>query len=154
MKQLALILGLLSFNALCAMEQEDKISLSEPYYEQRSKQFIIKATYQAQEIGHIHYRSLKKETKWEIKELLVSEQYRNSGKKIGFHLFNAAIKDIYSKNPHKIQWTVTPIKDCSVSLEELITIYQKIVSKLALPSNTTFKQKHFFYATDMALKFK
>ena len=56
-------------------------------------------------------------------------------KGIGRNLFKRCVEDIQSKNGQKIEWYVEPIADQSVPVEQLVTIYEHIITKHIKPAH-------------------
>lgn len=104
-------------------------------------------------IGSIKFKQ-EENKHWYLAKLSVDKEFRKSdtsNKKIGFTLFSKCLAHICSKNPLRIHWFVTRIKDDSPSIATLVEIYKRMIGKLNLDKKLVTEDYETF--TFMALEF-
>lgn len=109
------------------------ISMTDPEFNPRSGAYTIEFYDDQNKVGYISYVKDKKEQDaWKIYLFRVHGTYRKNG--LGRLLFQECISDIKRQGATSLQWEAQPL-DSSIDLEELITIYQRIVQKSGFHPN-------------------
>ena len=99
----------------------------------------ICALFNGTKIGSIKFKE-EEAHDWYLAKLSVDKGYRKTNNKVGFTLFSKCLAHINSKNPRRIHWFVTCIKDDSPNIKTLIAIYQRMISKLKLDKKLTIEE--------------
>lgn len=143
-KFLVLIAFLITCTVSCpvlAMQEPtstETITYSNPFF--TNNHIKICALANGIKVGSVKYKK-EEQGYWYLAKLSVEPNYRNKPTlKIGFQLFSKCIAHISSKNPHRVHWFVTCIKDDSPNLQTLIAIYQKMVAHLNFSKNLTLEK--------------